>query len=152
MPASGAPSTRYVLDTQFYVEVLRATPAGVAVAEFLSERAAYVDFHALVGAELLVGTSSSAEATAVRQRIVDRFKPARLFAPDAADLLAAGDAIRLLRQRRGDHPELAQRSFWNDVVIAVSCRRRGRVLISRDGDHARIAEVVRHRVLPRLPA
>jgi len=71
--------------------------------------------------------------------------------PDAMDLLAAGDAIRLLRSRNGDHPEHAQRDFWNDVIIAVSCRRRGRVLISRDQDHARIAAVVRHHVLTALP-
>jgi hypothetical protein len=80
-----------------------------------------------------------------------RFKPARLLVPDATDLLAAGDAIRLLRSRNGDHPEHAQRDFWNDVIIAVSCRRRGRVLISRDQDHARIAAVVRHHVLTALP-
>jgi predicted nucleic acid-binding protein len=72
--------------------------------------------------------------------------------PDTTDLLAAGDAIRLLRDRDGDHPEHARRNFWNDVVIAVSCRRRGRVLVSRDRDHARIAAVVKHQVLTALPA
>ena len=142
---------RYVLDTQFYIDVLRGTPAGAAVVQFLAARVAVVDLHALVGAELLVGAVSAAQATGIRQRLMERFKPARLLVPDATDLLAAGDAIRLLRSRNGDHPEHAQRNFWNDVIIAVSCRRRGRVLISRDQDHARIAAVVRHHVLTALP-
>jgi predicted nucleic acid-binding protein len=142
---------RYVLDTQFYIDVLRGTPAGAAVVQFLAARVAVVDLHALVGAELLAGAVSAAQATGIRQRLMERFKPARLLVPDATDLLAAGDAIRLLRSRNGDHPEHAQRNVWNDVIIAVSCRRRGRVLISRDQDHARIAAVVRHHVLTALP-
>lgn len=146
-----AAPTRYVLDTQFYIDVLRGSPGGAVVLEFLTAHVAAVDFHALVGAELLVGAAGAADATAIRQRLVDRFKPERLVVPDAADLLAAGDAVRLLREQGGDHPEHARRNFWNDVVIAASCRRRGRVLISRDQDHARIAKVVNHRVLTALP-
>lgn len=146
-----AAPTRYVLDTQFYIDVLRGTPGGAAVLDFLASHVTAVDFHALVGAELLVGASGAAEATAIRQRLIDRFKPERLLVPDAADLLAAGDAVRRMRDRGGDHAEHAQRNFWNDVVIATSCRRRGRVLISRDRDHARIAAVVKHRVRSALP-
>lgn len=70
--------------------------------------------------------------------------------PDAADLLAAGDAVRCLRAREGDHPEPARRNVWNDVVIAVSCR--GRVRMARARDHVRITTVVQHRVLTALPA
>lgn len=143
---------RFVLDTQFYIDVLRGTAAGGATLHFLAAHVGAVDFHALVGAELLLGAAGAAEATAIRQRLVDRIKPERLLVPTAADLLAAGDAVRLLRARHGDHPEHARRNFWNDVVIAASCRRQGRVLVSRDQDHARIAAVVRHRVLTALPA
>lgn len=146
-----AAPTRYVLDAQFYIDLLRGTADGAAVLEFLTAHVAAVDFHAVVGAELLFGASGRTEAAAIRQRLVDRFKPERLLVPDAGDLLAAGDAVRVLRERRGDHPEHARRSFWNDVIIATSCRRRGRVLVSRDGDHARITRVVKHRVLTALP-
>jgi predicted nucleic acid-binding protein len=147
-----AAPTRYVLDTQFYVDVLRGAPEGGVVVQFLAARVGAVDFHALVGAELLIGAAGPAQATAIRQRLVDRFKAERLLVPDATDLLAAGDALRLLRDRDGDHPGHARRNFWNDVIIAVSCRQRGRVLVSRDRDHARIAAVVKHQVLTALPA
>jgi predicted nucleic acid-binding protein len=149
--AGRAGGVRFVLDTQFYVDVLRGTAAGAATLRFLAAHVAAVDFHAVVGAELLVGASDAAEAAAIRRRLVDRFKPERLLVPDAADLFAAADAIRALRARHGDHPEHARRNFWNDVVIAATCRRRGRVLVSRDRDHARIAAVVDHRVLTALP-
>lgn len=142
--------SRLVLDTQFYIEFLRASAAGAETRDFLAARRNDIDFHALVGAELLVGALSAAEAVAIQQRVIDRFTPARLIGLDVSDMLAAGEALRLLRQRFGPHPEHDQRSFWNDVLIAVSCRRRGAVLISRDHDHARIAEVVKHTVVTTL--
>lgn len=145
-------STRYVLDTQFYVDILRGRTNAADTLRFLARHVAAVDFHALVGAELLVGAGDGAESTAIRQRLIDRFKPGRVLVPDADDLLAAGDALRMLRDRDGAHPEHERRNFWNDVIIAVSCRRRGRALVSRDQAHARIAPVVKHRVLTALPA
>jgi predicted nucleic acid-binding protein len=151
VPTAPAP-TRYVLDTQFYVDILRGRPDGAETLRFLARQIATVDFHALVGAELLLGAADAAEATAIRQRLVDRYKPARVLVPDAADLLAAGDALRALRQRDGAHPEHERRAFWNDLLIAVSCRRQGRALVSQDRDHERIAPVVKHRVLTSLPA
>jgi predicted nucleic acid-binding protein len=146
-----ARETRYVLDTQFYVDVLRGAPGAADTLRRLAARVAAVDFHALVGAELLIGAVDAAAATAIRQRLVDRFKSARIVVPDRDDLLAAGDALRALRVRDGAHPEHERRSFWNDVLIAVSCRRRGRVLVTRDRDHERIARVVQHRVVTALP-
>lgn len=144
--------TRYVLDTQLYVDILRGTPSAAATLQFLAQHVAAVDFHALVGAELLFGAADATEATAIRQRLIDRFKPNRLLIPDAAELLLAGDVIRALRHRDGPHPEHERRNFWNDVVIAVTCRQRGRVLISRDQDHGRIAPVVKHQLLTTVPA
>ena len=148
MPAT-RPPTRYVLDTQLSVDIPRGRAKGAETLRFLGRHVAVVDVHALVGAELLLG---AAEATAIRERLVDRDKPARVLTPDAADLLAAGDALRLLHERDGPHPEHERRAFWNDLLIAVSCRRNGRVLVSRDRDHARIAPVVKQRVPTSLPA
>lgn len=143
---------RYVLDTQHYIDLLRNRPAAADVLTFLRTFVAAVDFHAVVGAELLFGAHGQGEPKAIRRRIIDRFKPQRLIVPDAADFFAAGDAIRTLAEAAGPHPELAQRNFWNDVLIAVSCRRRGKVLLTRDPDHARIAAVVGHAHRTTFPA
>jgi hypothetical protein len=75
-----------------------------------------------------------------------------VIVPDAVDLFTAGDVIRAMREQWGPYPELEQRNFWDDVVIAVSCRRRGVVLLSRDPDHARIAPLVGHAYSPNFPA
>ncbi|MBI4544403.1 MAG: type II toxin-antitoxin system VapC family toxin [Gemmatimonadetes bacterium] len=135
---------RYVLDTQHFIDVLKDRPAAAEVLTFLRAFVAVVDFHAVVGAELLMGARSRGEPAAIRKRFIDPFKPQRVIVPDLADLLAAGDAIRRMSEQRGVHPELERRNFWNDVMIAVSCRRRGVVLLTRDPDHARIAPVVGH--------
>lgn len=119
---------------------------------FLAEFFTDVDFHAVVGAELLVGAHSRGEPEAVRRRFIDPFTPNRIIVPDANDLLGAGDVIRSMAERRGAHPELERRDFWNDVLIAVSCRRRGVVLLSRDPDHARIASFAGHAYSATFPS
>jgi len=142
---------RYVLDTQHFIDVLKGRPEAAGVLAFLRTFVAVVDFHAVVGAELLFGAHGRAEAAAIRRRFIDPFKPKRVIALDAGDLLAAGDAIRVMSARGGPHPELQQRNFWNDVLIAVSCRRRGAILLSRDPDHARIAAIVGHAYAATFP-
>lgn len=142
---------RYVLDTQHFIDVLKNRPQATDVLAFLRAFVGAVDFHAVVGAELLFGAHERGEPQAIRQRFIGRFKPQRMIVPDAADLFAAGDVIREMAEQWGPHPELEQRNFWNDVLIAVSCRRRGVVLLSRDPDHARIANVVGHAFSATLP-
>ena len=143
---------RYALDTQHYVDVLRGTPQAVDVLAFVREFVAVLDFHALVGAELLFGAHGRGESQAIRKRFIAPFKPQRVIVPDAADLLSAGDAVREMAAQKGPHPELERRNFWNDVLIAVSCRRRGVVLLSRDPDHARIATIVSHAYSDTFPS
>jgi predicted nucleic acid-binding protein len=135
---------RYVLDTQHFIDVLKDRPAAADVLAFLRGFVTAVDFHAVVGAELLFGAHGRGEPDAIRQRFIDRFKPQRVIVPDAADFYSAGDVIREMTAQWGPHSQLEQRNFWNDVLIAVSCRRRGAVLLSRDPDHARIAPFVGH--------
>lgn len=57
----------------------------------------------------------------------------------------------MMREQWGAHQGLEQRNFWNDVVIAVSCRRRGVTLLSTDRDHTRIASFVGHTYSARFP-
>jgi predicted nucleic acid-binding protein len=123
---------------------LKGRPEAAEVLTFLRNFVAAVDLHAVVGAELLMGAHGRGEPAAIRKRLIDPFKPNRVIVPDATDLLAAGDAVRTMNRKWGTPPELAQRNFWNDVIIAVSCRSRGVVVLSRDADHARIAQVVGH--------
>ena len=135
---------RYVLDTQHFADVLRDRPEAAAVLTFMSEFVSQVDFHVVVGAELLYGAHARGEPAAIRQRFIGRFRPGRTIVPEATDYLTAGDVIRAMAERWGPRPELGRRNFWNDVLIAVSCRRRGAVLLSRDPDHLRIAPFVGH--------
>lgn len=135
---------RYVLDTQHYIDVLRDRPAAAQVLEFLRTFVAAVDFHAIVGAELLFGAHGRNEAAVIRRRFMDRFPTHRVIVPNASEILASGDVIRRMAEKVGPHPELVQRNFWNDVLIAVSCRRRGLQLLSIDSDHTRIAPFVGH--------
>ena len=74
-----------------------------------------------------------------------------MIVPDPAGLLSAGDAIPATGARWGAHPRLAGRDFGNVVLIAVSFRRRGAVLLSRDADRSAIAQFVGRSYSPVLP-
>jgi predicted nucleic acid-binding protein len=52
---------RYVLDTQHFIDVLKDRPAAAEVLTFLRTFVALVDFHAVVGAELLMGAHTRGE-------------------------------------------------------------------------------------------
>lgn len=72
---------RYTLDTQHFIDVLRDRPAAAEVLEFLHTFVAAVDFHAVVGAALLIGAHGRGEPNAIRNRFIDRFKPHRVITP-----------------------------------------------------------------------
>jgi predicted nucleic acid-binding protein len=138
-------SRTFCLDTNLYVEALRSSESAAALRDFVLSAFPYVVGHGVVAAELGVGARGPREVQAVRHLTLERFKGARLIVPTAADWWSAGRALAALYRRFGEHGDFARRSFWNDVVIACSCRSRGTVLITRDlVDHARIRAVVNH--------
>jgi hypothetical protein len=72
---------RYVLDTQHFIDVLKDRAASAEVLMFLRTCVAAVDFHAVVGAELLMGAFTRGEPAAIRKRFIDPFKPRRVIVP-----------------------------------------------------------------------
>jgi predicted nucleic acid-binding protein len=146
-------SRTFCFDTNVYVDALRSAEAAAAMNDFAARAFPLIVGHSVVASELATGARSSRAAQAVRQLTLDRFKGERLIAPTAADWWSAGRALATLYQTLGNRDDFSRRSFWNDVVIACSCRSRGTVLITRDpADHARIQSVVKHAYLAPYPA
>lgn len=81
---------RYVLDTQHYIDVLRDRPAAADVLAFLRAFVAAVDFHAVVGAELLFGARAPGEPKAIRKRIINPLQAATPHHPRRCRLVCGG--------------------------------------------------------------
>lgn len=131
---------KYALDTNILIDASRSDVERTALATFLRQRLPICHMSAIVGMELLAGVPSQAAARAVEEEFLAPFQRRdRLFGPTPEAILQAG---RVLGKTRipGDAP--SHRSLVNDILIAVSCRERGIVLLTRDRDFHRILKLI----------
>ena len=139
---------RIAVDTNGYVEILRAGAAAAAIRTEMA--AARGGLHILmpVIAELLQGARTPTEARTIRQRFLDPVPEARRVAATPAQWAATGDLVALMTRAGHDAAELEQRKFWLDLHIATLCRTTGITLLTNDKDHARIGPYVHHTIRP----
>lgn len=141
---------RYTVDTNLYIDALR-TPEGNAA--LLAFHAAYAPFEylsAVVVQELRAGVRGRA-ATKLESAIVAPFeRRSRLITPSYAAWKESG---RVLAELIGPAVwDSVPRSFVNDVLLAMSCRESGIVLVTNNvHDCARIASVRSFDFVPAWP-
>lgn len=123
--------TKYVLDTNLYVQAFRSDAGAEGLREFYASHAPVVWLHAIVVHELLVGAN-----TAKKQRQIDRViarpfrRTARVITPSAAAWELAGRALGDFA--RAEHRDLrtVPKSLVNDFLLAVSCREGGFTIVT----------------------
>lgn len=112
---------------------------------------------AVVASELLVGAQSAHRERAVRRTLVEPFRARRRFVVPAWSTWAiATDIDRRLRARPAMRARLAERSFFQDILIAASARELGATIVTLNtADFGLIARHVDIKFVepwPRLPA
>ena len=129
--------TKYALDASLFIDAFRN----------LDEEARLVDFHrqfapvqylsVVVALELRAGARTPAARARLQRHVVRPFEErGRIIVPGRQSWDLAGDAMAQLRPAPG-------RAFYNDVLIAASCREHGVTLVTRNlRDFARINEVL----------
>ena len=131
---------RYVVDTNLYIDALRTEAGKLGLGAFLSAYAPFVHLSAVVVQELRAGVRGSA-ASRLEASIVEPFeRRGRIVTPGYAAWKEAG---RLLAElvAPGSWRQVT-RSFVNDVLLAMSCREAGVVLVTANvADFTRIASV-----------
>lgn len=131
---------RYVVDTNLYIDALRTEAGKLGLGAFFSAHAPFVHLSAVVAHELRAGVRGRA-ASRLETSIVDPFeRRGRLVTPSYAAWKEAG---RVLAELIGPTAwRQVSRSFVNDVLLAMSCRESGVVLVTSNlADFARIAAV-----------
>jgi predicted nucleic acid-binding protein len=136
------PTARWVLfDTSVYIAAIHG---GIESPAFLllNRELPKTYLASVVSAELRAGATSVTARRAVEQFTSRAHKVGRVVAPGAGTFDRAGDLLGRIRQKE---PRLRSKipRFWNDLLIALSARELGAVLVTCD---ARDFELLRHYV------
>jgi len=136
---------KYVLDTQVFVDAFRDPTANEALQRFHRAFAPFEYLSVVVAQELRAGVRRDRDRTALERNVLSVFERAgRTFAPSASAWHRSGDLLSAMARKEGLEIGRVSKSFANDVLLALSCREAGCVLVTgNDRDFQRI-----HRYVP----
>jgi len=132
-------SRLFALDSHLFIDAQRTDEGADALSAFVSARTAFVVLSAVVAQELRAGVRTAGAVDWLEKEVVGRFeRRGRLITPT---YWAWKESGRILSRLIG-RSETVSRSFVNDVLLAMSCRESGVVLVTANlGDFERIARV-----------
>ena len=131
---------RYTVDTNLYVDALRTAEGNAALLAFHAAYAPFEHLSAVVVQELRAGVRGRAAAKLESAIIAPFERRGRVITPSYAAWKESG---RVLAELIGPTAwGQAPRSLVNDVLLAMSCRESGVVLVTNNvRDCARIAGI-----------
>lgn len=135
--------TKYVLDTNLYIEASRNDEVADALNAFQERALPRIHLHSVVVQELLAGAVHPEVERRLIARLVRPFEAVgRVITPTHRTWTRAGQIIaRLVREKRLS-PGGVARSFINDCLLAASAREHGFVLVTRNvGDFELIRSI-----------
>ena len=135
---------KYVLDTQLFIAAFRDAAANEALQRFHRAFAPFEYFSVVVAQELRAGVRRDGDRKALDRNVLAVFERAgRTFAPSAEAWHRSGDVLSEMARKEGLEISRVSKSFANDVLLALSCREAGCVLITdNERDFHRIRRYV----------
>lgn len=125
--------TRYVLDTNLYVEAITTDEGNEAMASFQRRFAPFLFQHSTVAQEILAGAGDEAGFRTYHEAWVAPFEDlGRVLTPSHGEWMRAAHIMARLVERGERSPRGFSRSFLNDCLIAASARAHGFVLVTRN--------------------
>lgn len=145
---------KYVLDTNLYIRAFRSRQSAAELRDFVFSFTPGIYLSSVVLHELLVGASTPAKARQIQHDIARPLKrTGRLVTPShAAWETGAGVLSRMAREERLELRRVPK-SLVHDVLIAVSCREAGVIVVTDNTtDFARIRRFAHFEFLEPWPA
>jgi predicted nucleic acid-binding protein len=138
------PARKYVLDTQIFIDAFRDPVTNEALQRFHRAFAPFEYLSVVVAQELRAGVRRVRDRKALERNILGVFeRSGRTFAPSASAWHRSGDVLSDMARTDGLAIGLLSMSFANVVLLALSCRVAGCVLVSwNDRDFLRIRRPV----------
>jgi predicted nucleic acid-binding protein len=142
---------RYTVDTNLYIDAMRTAEANAALVAFHAAYAPFEHLSAVVVQELRAGVRGRAAARLEAAVIAPFERRGRLVQPSYAAWKESGRVLAALVAPNGW--STVARSFVNDVLLAMSCRESGIVLVTNNlRDCMRIAAVRPFDFVPPWPS
>jgi predicted nucleic acid-binding protein len=144
---------KYVLDTSIFIQAERDHTWAAELSAFYSVFLPTTFFHAVVVQELLVSAVDVRRGQELYEAYAAPFEARRrVLTPSYASWRRSGEVVATLVQRRRLSRGGFSRSFLNDVLLAVSCREVGMILVTTNvADFSRIRTVERFQFVPPWP-
>jgi predicted nucleic acid-binding protein len=137
-------SRKYVLDTPLFINGFRNHAANEALQQFHRIFAPFEYLSAIVGQELRSGIRRPQDRKALEKHVLNVFERAnRTIAPSADAWHRSGDLLAEMARKEGLAISGLSKAFANDVLLALSCREAGCVLVTdNERDFQRIRRFI----------
>jgi len=124
-------SPKYALDTQLFIQSFRNAAANAELDHFHARYGRIEYLSAIVAQELRAGIRNDRERHALEKNVISVFeRKGRSFAPSAGAWHRSGDVLAAMASSEGLELGRVSKSFANDLLLALSCREFGCVLIT----------------------
>ncbi len=135
---------KFVLDTNLFIDAFRDAAAKEALRQFHRSYAPFEYFSVIVGQELRAGIRRPADLDALERHVLDTYvRSNRTLTPSSDAWRRSGDVLAAMARREGLEIPRVSKAFGNDVLLALSCRENGCVLVTdNERDFRRIRRFV----------
>ena len=136
---------KYVLDTQLFIHGFRDAGANEALQDFHRVFAPFEYLSVVVAQELRAGIRNAKARRALEANVLNVFVRAnRVITPSGDAWQRSGDLLAEMARKEGLEVAGLSKAFGNDVLLALSCREAGCVLVTGNlRDFRRIQRFVR---------
>ena len=137
-------SRKYVLDTQLFINAFRDPVVNDELQQFHRSFSPFEHLSVIVAQELRAGVQRSQDRKALERNVLKVFQRAnRTITPSADAWHRSGDLLAEMAKQEGLEIARVSKAFANDVLLALSCREAGCVLVTdNERDFQRIRRFV----------
>lgn len=122
---------KYALDTQLFINAFRDPAANEALQQFHRGIAPFEYLSVIVAQELRAGVRRLEDRRALERHVLDVFERVnRMLTPSATAWHTSGDVLAQMARKDGLEIGRISKAFANDVLLALSCREAGCVLVT----------------------
>jgi predicted nucleic acid-binding protein len=124
---------KYVLDSQLFIDAFRDPIANEVLQRFHRAFSPFEYLSVVVAQELRAGVRRERDRKALERNVLSVFeRSGRTFAPSASAWHRSGDLLSDMAREEGFEIGRVSKSFANDVLLALSCREAGCVLVTEN--------------------
>jgi predicted nucleic acid-binding protein len=136
-------SRKYVLDTHLFINAFRDQAANEALQQFHRVFAPFEHLSVIVAQELRAGVRAH-DRKALERHVLKVYERAnRTITPSADAWHRSGNLLAEMARKEGLEIPRVSKAFANDVLLALSCRETGCVLVTdNERDFQRIRRFV----------